>query len=103
MNIKVQTNKGVLDYEVTEDILIVCLKVLVGLMEECHPNNFWLTFEGKILENDKPLSHYKIMDGACLIAGGELTPSNVESQPSLLPKSNIRTLLRRMRELYYIT
>ena len=103
MNVHVTTNKGDLEYTFTADIKIVFLKVLIALNTNTPVQNFWLTFNRVILDNDNKLSDYNIQDGDCLMAEGHLSPSYVESQSSLLPNSTIRTLLSRMKELYYIT
>lgn len=95
MNITVKTSKCDLKYEVNEDIKIIFLKGMIQLFTNILVQNFSLTYNNEILENDKTLREYKIKNGACLI----LSPSNVESQPSLLPGSNIRTLLSRLKAL----
>ena len=99
MKVHVTTNKGALEYTVTEDIKIVLLKVLIALNTGIPVESFWLTFNSDILNDKQKLSDYNIHDGNFLMAEGSLSPSYVESQPSLLPNSNIRTLLSRLKAL----
>ena len=99
MKVYVATNKGALEYTVTEEIEIVFLKVLIAFNTEIPVESFWLTFDCVKLDDHKKLSDYNIHDGNFLMAEGSLSPSSVESQPSLLPNSNIRTLLSRLKAL----
>ena len=100
MKVYVETNQGKLEYEVDKESKIVFLKVLIALITETDVLNFELTFKLDILENDKNFGDYKIQDGDCLMmADRRLSPSYVESQPSLLPNSNIQTLLSRLKAL----
>jgi hypothetical protein len=98
MTVYVETNKGKLKYQVDKESRIVFLKVLIALMTNTDVLNFQLKFKLDTLENEKTFGHYNIQDGNCLMADGLLSPS-VESQPALLPGSNIRTLLSRLKAL----
>ena len=99
MKVHVTTNKGALEYTVTEDIKIVLLKVLIALNTGIPVESFWLTFDCVKLDDHKKLSDYNIHDGNFLMAEGSLSPSSIESQSSLLTNSNIRTLLSRLKAL----
>jgi hypothetical protein len=99
MKVYVETNKGKLEYQVDKESRIVFLKVLIALITNTDVLNFELKFKLDTLENKETFGHYNIQDGDCLMADGHLSPSYVESQPALLPESNIRTLLSRLKAL----
>ena len=101
MKVHVTTNKGDLEYTVTKDIKIVFLKVLIALNTKIPVQNFWLTFNLDILENDKKLSDYNIQNGDCLMAEGKLSPSYTENPnfTSTGRRVDIQTLLSRLKAL----
>jgi len=101
MKVHVTTNKGDLEYIITEDIKIVFFKVLIALKTNIPVQNFCLKFGSVLLEDDKKLSEYEIKEGACLMTE-EFWPPAHEEQQKIGPPGNrvyIQTLLRRLKAL----